>query len=100
MNNLPGVVKIVIGITVLLLVLEVAASNRLSTAGLTLDKLEGQKQTLTEENKVLEREIAAFSSLGLVSQKATELGFVKSQTMYITSEYPVALKKFNVNPQR
>lgn len=95
MNNLPKLTRIIVFIVVCLLLLQVMAANRLTTAGLKLTDLEKQKESLSEENDYLERKIATFSSLTRIAQKAAEDGFAKAQTLYLTPELPVAFGNLN-----
>ncbi|MBI5465526.1 hypothetical protein HY946_02860 [Candidatus Gottesmanbacteria bacterium] len=99
MTSLPKLAKIIISITLFLLLLQVVVANRLTTAGLTLDSLADQEQELRQENELLERKIATFSSLTQVAQKAAEAGFVKPQPFYLIPEFPVA-QELNVNAPR
>jgi len=99
-NNLSKLAKIIISITVFLLLLQVVIANHLTTAGLTLDSLVREEQVLQEENEILERKIATFSSLTQVGKRAEEAGFVTSQPFYLIPEFPVAAEFLNVNAPR
>lgn len=100
MNNLPKLAKIIIGLIIFLLLLQVVVANRLTTVGLTLGSLADQEQNLKEENELLERKIATFSSLTQVAQRAQEAGFVKPQPFYLIPEFPIVLENLNVNAPR
>lgn len=93
--SLSKLTRIVLGLALILLILQVVVANRLTTAGLTLTNLEKQRQDLNRENELLERKIATFSSLTAVAQKAAEEGFVKAQTVYFVPQFPVAAKDLN-----
>lgn len=99
MTNLPKLAKIIAIIAIFLLLLQVVVANRLTTAGLTLDSLAGQEQGLRQENELLERKIATFSSITYIAQKAAEAGFAKPQPFYLIPEFPVA-GQININASR
>lgn len=91
--------KIIISLTIFLLLLQVVVANRLTTAGLTLTQLSEQEGRLRQDNELLERKIATFSSLTQIGKRAEEAGFVKPQPFYLIPEFPVA-QELNVNAPR
>lgn len=100
MSTLPKLARITIVITIFLLILQVVVANRLTTAGLTLNQLGAKEESLNEENELLEKKIASSSSLTAIAQKAEGLGFIKSQLLYLTPSFPVALENSNVSLAR
>lgn len=90
MKVLPGITKIIIGLTVILLLLQVLVANRLTNVGLSLRDFDDQEQRLSEENEILERKIATFSSLTQIAKRATEMGFAPAKTYYLSPEFSVA----------
>lgn len=69
------VVKIGSVILILFLVFEVWMVNRLSTMGNKISQLSEVKRNLELENQLLESQIAEKSSLQVIEQKASRLGF-------------------------
>ncbi len=94
---MPKLTFLIICPVILLLLLQVIVANRLTSAGLTLNEIEKERQTLLGENELLERRIATFSSLTQISQRASAAGFKKAQTYYLSPEFPVAASNLNVS---
>ncbi len=95
MKNLPGLTKIIVGLTIILLLLQVVVANRLTNVGLSLTELDSQQQQLNEENELLQRKIATFSSLTQIAQRASELGFAPAHAYYLAPEFSVAAGNLN-----
>jgi len=95
MKNLSRITKIIIAITIILVIGQVLIANRLTSFGLTLNKLNQEKQGLDEENKHWQQQIASSSSLTRLAEKAAENGYIKAQTLYLTPKLPVALEDTN-----
>lgn len=100
MISLPKLAKIIILIIFALLLIQVIVANRLTSDGITINRLESERGTLSEENQLLEREIATSSSLTQIAVKAEEAGFIKAQPLFLAPEVPVAAGFINVNASR
>ncbi|MFH0863633.1 MAG: hypothetical protein V1858_00880 [Candidatus Gottesmanbacteria bacterium] len=72
-------------------------ANHLTAAGLNINQMEQQKQLFKDENSLMEKKIASYSSLIKIAQRAADAGFVKPDSYYLSPEYPVAAGNFNVN---
>ena len=73
-------------------VTQVVISNRLSTTGIELEKIQSEVAKYKKENTRLEEKILEASSLMNVSKKAKALGFVESKSqIYLTNPLPLAL---------
>lgn len=72
----------------------VIVSNNLSTAGLTLLKLESQLNSYKIENTILKEKFLSFTSFSYISSEASKLGFVENKTSFIlTKPLPLAIKQ-------
>lgn len=72
------------------LVFQLVTTHRLSTAGITLTKIENKIQVLSKENEELRHTIASHSSLMTVSSRARVLGFRDAGFVYVERP-PIAL---------
>ena len=87
--------KLFILTVLLLLVVQVLVSNRLSTTGERITKIDEEIEKIEEENDSLEKEIASSSSLLILRERASLLGFQKTAlTFNLFEKLPVA----KVNP--
>ena len=92
MGNLKLVKSLFIIIVALALV-KVIFSNLLSSSGITLAQCDKQIRDYSSQNTLLTKEIMHYSSLAYISDKATNLGFLKpSLVVNFTSQYPIAPK--------
>lgn len=66
-----------LGFVLFLLVLTVYWTIQASTLGAVLSKLEKDKTSLLLDNRNLESQVTESSSLAEISEKASELGFIK-----------------------
>lgn len=83
---------VIIGLVIILSLIQLFISHRLATTGEIVKKLEAQASQIEQENALLEEEISQMGSLTEVSQKAEQLGLVRtSNILYLTSQIPVAL---------
>lgn len=87
---------IVVGIVSLILLLsivQIVVSNRLSTTGIVVDKIEKEAALYQKENAILREKIYVASSYTMIASHAAELGFTDTTTdIVLTSPLPVALK--------
>lgn len=80
-------------IIVTLAVVQVTASNLLSTDGIDLAQIKTQINVVKKENIVLEEKIYTQSSLTQVASKAATIGFIPdNQTVYIPLVQPIAIR--------
>lgn len=95
MKKLSKLAQIVTLIICFLLVLQIIVANRLNSSGLLLSSLEQKSEDLSLQNDLLARKIATFSSLTQIAGRASELGYVKAKTYYLSPQIPVALGNTN-----
>lgn len=93
-NNAWTRKKILIFLGLILLivaVLEIWSVNRLATFGEQINKLERSKAALKLENKLLENEIAKYSSLSEAQKYAPHLGFENTKKVEYLTDFGLAL---------
>ncbi len=74
-----------------LVLTQVIASNRISTAGIELQKMQTELKNVKRENSLIREKIVTLSSLTQVASRAGELGFVEGkQRVYISEPLPLA----------
>lgn len=100
MNKLRKLTKLVIFIFLVLVFLQVAVANRLTTAGSTFTQLLTQKERLDQENDSLETKIASASSLVQLAEISQQQGFIKPHFLYLEKQIPVALGSLATNVAR
>lgn len=89
-NKLSFLLSILI---ILLVLANLVASNRLSTAGKEIEGLEEKVEAVNLENSSLELEIARTGSISGVIKRAGSLGFVYSpKVFYLKGDVPVAMR--------
>lgn len=91
-NKLSGLSKIMVSLTALLLVLQIVMANRLTTAGLNLDRLVVEREKTEEDNQFLTIKIASYSSLTYMRMISAKAGFDKAAVLYLKPSLGVALK--------
>ena len=73
---------------------QVLISNRLSTTGIELQKIQSEIARYKKENTLIKEKVLEASSLLKVSQKAKTLGFVESKSqIYLSDPLPLALNQ-------
>lgn len=81
-------------IIMLLSVVQVVVSNRLSTTGLELAKMQEEMKLYKNENALLSERLLEASSLTQIASKAAELGFVEARSLIVVSAHvPIAAKQ-------
>lgn len=81
----------ILGLIFFLAFLQVAASNRISTAGIELSRLQAAVKDTKRQNALLREKLLTVSSLTRIASKAGELGFVEAKTnVYINTPLPLA----------
>lgn len=79
---------------VILSVGQVVVSNRISTSGAILSRLESAIKTYEKENYILSERLFLTSSLTNIASSAAELGFVSEKSQVsLTSPLPLAIKQ-------
>ena len=93
--NKPYVVIIALVFVIIsLTMVQVVVSNRLSTTGLALGKLEESISEYKNENTVLKEKVLIVSSLTYIASSAAKLGFVQTKTpVFLSTPLPLALKQ-------
>lgn len=75
-------------------IVQVAISNRLSTTGLALSKIEEERTYYKRQNSLLEEKFLLTSSLINVASQASELGFIENKSeMFLTTPLPLAVRQ-------
>lgn len=84
----------IIVITILVLsIVQVTVSNRLSTTGIVLGEMQGKIKTYQRENVVLSEKILSASSFSNIASEAASLGFVDSKAaLFLSTPLPVAME--------
>lgn len=78
-------------VVVLLSFMRVVVSNRISTSGVVLGKLNDQVQNLKIENDLLEEKLLTMSSLTNIASEAAKLGFSeKTDSLVLSNNLPIA----------
>lgn len=79
---------------VLLSVVQIVVSSSLSTKGVSLGKLEDEKNVYKKENALLKEKLLLVSSYTHIASEASTLGFVRSKAqVYLTSPLPLAFRQ-------
>lgn len=89
--------KILLGLLIFLVIsltfVRSVVSNRISTDGLVLGRMEEETAYYKTENLIYKEKIFTLSSLNTISQKADKLGFVNSKISFaVGSSLPIALR--------
>ncbi len=94
MNRTKIFFALLFGIVALSAVIQVSASNFLSTDGIDLAQVQNRIEALKKENILLKQKIYASASLTEIASEAATLGFIPSNdTVFIdTSSQPIAIK--------
>lgn len=80
-------------LVVILSVLQIIISNRLSHFGKKISELTQKTNEISLENERIKKKIASSSSLTTLSFKAKELGLTKkTEVIYLDKLFPVAQK--------
>ncbi len=76
---------------ILLALVRVVVSNRISTSGVFLGKLNDETISLRVENDLLEERLLAMSSLTNIASEAAKLGFNEKRDNFVLSQpLPIA----------
>lgn len=72
-------------------VIQVVLLNKFSTVGIKLTSLNGQIQSLQDDNSLLTEKIASASAIATISQEAGQFGLVKTSVLIsLNTPLPVA----------
>lgn len=74
-------------------VVQVVASNNISTSGIELESLQTEVSTLKRENAILRVQVLDSLSLASVTKKATKMGFVPANAhVFVEAKVPLAIR--------
>lgn len=87
------VIIILIFTIITLIIVRITISNRLSTNGMELGKIQQEIVDYKNQNTLLEEKVLEASSLVHVADQAKRLGFVQEKApVYISAPLPLALR--------
>lgn len=94
MSNRSSLLLSAIFLTIVVLaVVQLVVSNKLSTSGVLLSSIKEQSQLYQQENKALDMEIAKTLSITNLVARAKDAGFVKDYSpLVVSSAQSFALK--------
>lgn len=79
---------------IFLSIVQVVISNRLSTSGIELSKLNEQIKSYRKENYILSEKLLIATSLTEVASNAAKIGFIdRSEHVYLNTPLPLAVKR-------
>ena len=78
-------------IIVLLSIIQAVVSNRLSTSGITLGKIEDEIRFYKTENSSLAEEYFLVSSLNNIASRAADLGFARERSPLVLTKSDLVL---------
>lgn len=82
---------VIYSLVVVLAILQIIISNRLSNFGKKINILEKETSKLTLENEMIKKKTASSSSIATLMREAEDLGFKqKAQVIYLEELYQVA----------
>lgn len=74
-------------------VLQIIVSNRLSTTGIYIEKIENEVASYEKDNSLLREKIYNTSSFTTIASRASEMGFTdKTADVLLSSPLPFAIK--------
>lgn len=92
-KNKPLFIKVGLGIIAFLTILQLIICYFLISLGSDFKVLEKKLSTLREENKIITERLSKEISLSKISQKAEEMGFVRTVVvLHLNENQAVALK--------
>lgn len=87
------ITSFLLSIVILLAVVQVMMTNRLSTNGVELSELQVDLVKYKRENALIKEKLLTASSLTNIAEKAKEEGFIPSTQAYFSTPLPLALKR-------
>ncbi|MEK7092506.1 MAG: hypothetical protein AAB907_02680 [Patescibacteria group bacterium] len=85
-------ISVIVGIVVLLTVLQVVVSNKLSTTGVVLGRYQDEIRKYETENTILAQKLLISTSLASIASQAASLGFIEGNNKLILSA-PIPLAR-------
>lgn len=74
-------------------IIQIVVSSKLSTDGITLDKINASLQNYETENAVLREKVYEASSLTHIASQAASMGFVENEVpISLSGPLPLAVK--------
>lgn len=74
-------------------VVQIIVSNRLSTTGIALGKIDQKVNMYNQENEKLREQLLTMSSLTQIASVASSLGFVSNKSQVVlTAPLPIAIR--------
>lgn len=93
MNKPKSFIIGIFAIIITLSIIQVVVSNSLSTTGIELAKLQGEKKALSLQNSILREKLLFSSSYANILQKANSLGFIEEKArFFVSTPLPLAAK--------
>lgn len=87
------IIQVLFLFIVMLSVVQIVVSSRLSTTGIVLGKLENSLKNYSEENEKLREKLLLSSSLTQIASSAASLGFVSEKSQIVlTGPLPIAIR--------
>jgi cell division protein FtsL len=78
-------------VIIVLSVLQIFVSNRLSDVGKKINALNQKTLQVKENNEILKKNTAQFTAINNLGKEAMQLGFTqKAEVVYLYDQYPVA----------
>lgn len=84
------IIKLAVFTVIFLSIIQVVASNMLSTSGIGLGKIEDETLFYKRENASLSEELFLSSSLATLTSRAESLGFVGEKSDLVLKALPLA----------
>lgn len=88
------IITSLIFVILMLVVVRISVSNRISTSGIAVAGIEDQVSAYKRENLILQEKLLTISSFTQISSRAAQFGFVPDKTNFVVStSLPVAIKQ-------
>lgn len=88
------IISTLVFVILILFVARISVSNRMSTTGIALAKIEDQVSSYKRENLILQEKFLTISSFTQIASRAGEIGFVPNRANFaIKTSIPVAIKQ-------
>jgi len=87
-------ILILIGVIIVLSIVQGGISNKLSTKGILVGKIEEEINYYKTQDAILSEELLSYSSLTNLASKASELGFANEGKQFVlNSSAPLAVRQ-------
>lgn len=88
------IISVLVFVILVLSVVRVGVSNRITTGGIAVASIEDQVSSYKKENLILQEKLLTISSLTQIASHAAEIGFVPAKAnLVISTGIPVAIKQ-------